>query len=179
MFLNIITPCTRLQNLNKIAASINIPKNSYRWIVVFDSHAIPQSIPEICEPYAIKIKGSVFGNGQRNYALNLVKQGHVYFNDDDTLLHSKLWEVISPLTQDFISFQQVYRDGKLRLKGDVISPNMIDSHNFIASIECIGKVRWELSRYDADGPFASNVYRQATTKVHLPITLSVYNALRS
>lgn len=29
MFLNIITPCTRPENLHKISESINIPKENY------------------------------------------------------------------------------------------------------------------------------------------------------
>ena len=90
MFLNIITPCSRPHNLQKIYESINIPKENYRWIIVFDAKDIPDNIPN-CEPYAIKVENSIVGNGQRNYALNLIKTGWIYFNDDDTTIHPKLW----------------------------------------------------------------------------------------
>lgn len=181
MFLNIITPCTRLDNLRKIAESINIPRQSYRWLVVCDMERLPEvtRLPEIAEAYAVKLRSSVSGNAQRNYALRLVKEGHIYFNDDDTTIHPKLWENVSSLTQDFISFQQVDKSGRLRLKGDVIKPGSIDSHNFIVSKKCVGNLQWDVPVYAADGFFATKCYRQATTKVYLPITLSIYNALRS
>jgi len=41
MFLNIITPSCRPENLHKISKSINIPRENYRWIVVFDLEEIP------------------------------------------------------------------------------------------------------------------------------------------
>ena len=68
MFLNIITPCSRPKNLYLIAESINIPKENYRWIVVFDADEIPDEIPDICEPYTVKVIGSISGNAQRNLA---------------------------------------------------------------------------------------------------------------
>ena len=54
MFLNIITPCSRPHLLHRIAESINIPKENYRWIVVFDAETIPDSIP-VCEAYFINV----------------------------------------------------------------------------------------------------------------------------
>ena len=36
MFLNIITPCSRPENLRIISESINIQKENYRWIFVYD-----------------------------------------------------------------------------------------------------------------------------------------------
>ena len=73
MFLNIITPCSRPQNLETISKSINIPRENYRWIVVFDLEEVPENIPENCEAYAIKDTKSTSGNAQRNYALDLVR----------------------------------------------------------------------------------------------------------
>ncbi len=68
--LNIITPCSRINNLQIISESINIPKENYRWIVVYDSLILPNSdlIPSNCEFYLHKDINSVFGNAQRNYA---------------------------------------------------------------------------------------------------------------
>ena len=77
MFLNIITPCSRPHFLHRIAESINIPKENYRWIVVFDSETIPTDIPE-CEAYCIKDVKSVCGNAQRNLAIDLVTEGWIF-----------------------------------------------------------------------------------------------------
>jgi len=178
MFLNIITPCSRPENLKVISESINIPSGSYRWLVVFDGLEIPNNTPDNCEAYCIKDQKSIYGNAQRNHALDLITEGHVYFNDDDTLIHSFLWDVIKDKEADFISFKQANKDGSLRLEGNQIYPNFIDSHNFITSIECINKTRWVLDRYDADAIFAMECYKNAKHSLYIPEVLSVYNYLK-
>ena len=179
MFLNIITPCSRPQNLEIISKSINIPRDQYRWIVVFDLLDKPENIPDNCEWYAIKDANSTSGNAQRNFALNLVTHGHIYFNDDDTVMHPDLWENIKNETdEDFISFKQANKDGTIRLEGINISVGYIDSHNFVTSVECVGDTRWVLNRYDADGVFAHECYQKAKNKSYINKVLSVYNTLR-
>jgi len=178
MFLNIITPCSRPQNLEVISKSINIPKENYRWIVVFDALKVLKNIPENCEAYAIKDFNSISGNAQRNFALNLITQGHIYFNDDDTIIHPNFWNSIKEYNIDFISFKQSEKNGNIRLEGNNISLGHIDSHNFVISIECMGDTRWILNRYDADGLFAFECYQKAKTKMYIPKILSIYNSLR-
>ena len=176
MYLNIITPCSRPQNLKLISESINIPKENYRWIVVFDGLEIPE-IPNNCEAYSIKDNNSIYGNAQRNYALDLITDGYVYFNDDDTIIHPELWDEIKDKENDFISFKQSNKDGSLRLEGNEIKPNFIDSHNFVASSKCIN-TRWVLDRYDADAFFAMECYKNAKESLYIPKILSVYNFLK-
>lgn len=178
MFLNIITPSCRPENLHIISKSINIPRDQYRWIVVFDLLEAPDNIPDNCEFYNIKDAKSTSGNAQRNFGLDLVTHGHIYFNDDDTIIQPNLWEEIKDLEEDFISFQQVNKDGSLRLEGKNISVGYIDSHNFVVSTECMGDTRWVLNRYDADGVFAHECYNKAATKLYIPKVLSVYNSLK-
>lgn len=178
MFLNIITPCTRPNNLFEIAKSINIPPEQYRWIVVFDANEIPADVPAECEPYAVKIEGSVYGNGQRNHAIDKVEKGHLYFNDDDTIIHPSLWHNISHLNVHFISFSQDWKNGSVRLKGDVIQVGNIDSHNFVVSKECVGDKRWTLDKYEADGIFARECFTDAASSVFIPSVLSTYNFLK-
>lgn len=185
MFLNIITPCSRPENLNIISESINIPKENYRWIVVCDSTKLPfpSMIPKNCEIYKYQHPQSISGNAQRNYALDLITEGHVYINDDDTTIHPNLWENIKYLNHDLISFSQEYKDGRLRLKGNILEVCHIDSHNFIASKNIIKSHRWILNKYDADGHFASLLNKiydhyDKYTKIFIDETLSVYNSLK-
>ena len=179
MFLNIITPCSRPQNLDVISKSINIPRDQYRWIVVFDLLEVPANIPDNCEAYAIKDVNSTSGNAQRNFALDLVTHGHIYFNDDDTIIQPNLWdEIKNEDVVDFISFKQVEKDGSLRLEGLNVSVGTIDSHNFVVSTECMGNTRWVLNRYDADGVFAHECYKKAHNKMYIPKILSVYKSLK-
>lgn len=180
MFLNIITPCSRPENLHKISQSINIPKQNYRWIVVFDFDELPDKnlIPNNCETYLFKDVESIAGHGQRNFAIDLVKEGYIYSNDDDTTLHPDLWENIKDLNNDFISFKQTDKLGNLRLEGDKIMLNHIDSHNFIFSKNICEEIRFNKGSYAADGYFAEECYKLSKTPIHLPIVLSVYNSLR-
>lgn len=180
MFLTIITPVTRYGNLFFIERSLDIiPKSQRLWICVFDSNYIPKNIPSSCEAYICKDPASKMGNAQRNFALDLITEGHVYFNDDDTMLHHLLWNKIQNLDDhDFIHFSQINKDGSLRLKGDKILLNQVDSHNFIVSRELIGDTRWVLDRYDADGIFAEECYKKSVLPIFIPKVLSIYNALR-
>jgi hypothetical protein len=181
MFLNIITPCSRPQNLKVISESI--PKDC-RWIVVFDGTELQdvpdtelQDLPDNCEAYYLKDVNSIYGNAQRNFALNLVTEGHIYFNDDDTIIHPDLWNEVKDKDADFISFKQSNKDGSLRLEGIEILPNFIDSHNFIVSAKCVN-TRWVLDRYDADAYFAMDCYKNAKQSLYIPKVLSVYNSLK-
>jgi hypothetical protein len=179
MFINIITPCSRPQNLHKIADSINIPKENYRWIVVCDSESLPDKdlIPNNCEIYTHKNPNSISGNSQRNFALDLISKGYVYFNDDDTLVHQDLWENIKDLDNDFITFYQLTKQGNIRLLGEV-KYQRIDSNNFLLSREIIGNTRWVLNRYEADGLFAIECYQKSKNPMVIKKPLSIYNQLR-
>jgi len=185
MFLNIITPCSRPENLKIISESINIPKENYRWIVVFDFDELPDKklIPSNCEAYLHKNLESVVGHSQRNFALDLIDNGHVYMNDDDTIIHPDLWENIKNLNQDFISFSQGFQNGDLRLSGDTIKVNHIDSHNFIVSNKLIDTDRWIINLYEADGHFATTLFEKISENsdfeyIFIPKILSLYNFLR-
>jgi len=179
MFINIITACSRPSNLIKISESINIPKENYRWIVVHDGLENPKGIkiPNNCEFYNHKDPKSSFGNSQKNYAIDLISEGYVYFNDDDTLIHPELWESIKDLENDFISFKQNDKRGNLRLKGDV-RYQKIDSHNFILTKELIGDTRWDSSKYEADGLFAVECFNKSKSYIKVDKVLSIYNQLR-
>lgn len=180
MYLNIITPCSRPENLLTISKSINIPVGNYRWIVVCDSETLPDNnlIPENCEIYNIKNAKSIFGNAQRNYAIDMVIKGHIYFNDDDTVLHPNLWDNIKDINVDFISFYQSFKNNTIRLKSDIIRIGTIDSHNFVISYNVAKDIRWALDKYEADGIFATNCYNKSESIAHIRKVLSIYNALK-
>lgn len=179
MFLNIVTPCSRPQNLHTIANSINIPRENYRWIVVFDGDLLPDSelIPNNCEIYTYTHPESRVGHYQRNFALDMIESGHVYFNDDDTIIHPELWQNISALNNDFITFNQNNKDGSARLHNRPVSVCNVDSHNFIFDVEISKGIRFT-NLYEGDGIFAQEVVTKSKSYVHLPIVLSVYNSLR-
>ena len=183
MFLNIITPSCRPGNLHRISQSINIPRENYRWIVVFDSEELPDPsfIPENCEAYAHKNPNSISGNSQRNFAIDMIEEGFVYFNDDDTTLHPELWDHVKDFdvnSTDILTFSQSFPDGSLRLDGRTIAVNHTDSHNFIVNRKIVKDTRWELDLYAADGVFAQTCALKSKNGFYIPKVLSIYNTLR-
>jgi hypothetical protein len=182
--LNIITPCNRPQNLKLIEQSINIPDKYYEWIVVFDREKIPTDyyIPQKCKTYAYTQNGSVVGHAQRNFALDTIDSGYIYFNDDDTLIHPHLWENVSDILlsskHDFISFDQANKDNTLRLVGSNIQINHIDSHNFIVKQNICKNIKFYIDKYNADGYFATDCYALSNNPIYISKILSIYNALR-
>jgi hypothetical protein len=179
MFLNIITPCSRPENLHRISQSINIPLENYRWIVIFDSSELPESdfIPNNCETYCYQDSKSCFGHQQRNFALGLIDKGHIYSNDDDTILHKDLWDNIKDLDNDFITFNQVTKEGNHRLINQRVGVGSVDSHNFIFDKEISKHLRF-INDYCADGIFAVMCYEKSKTPIHIDKILSIYNFLR-
>jgi len=179
MFLNIITPCSRPKNLHKIAASINIPRDNYRWIVVFDAEEPPEKdlIPDNCEWYCYKDPKSVFGNAQRNLALDKVTEGYIYFNDDDTTIHPELWENIKDCEEDMILFKQIDQQGTMRI--GKLDFDHIDSHTFVVSHKIIGDTRWKNDIYWADGVFARECAKKKKSLKKIDKVLSLYNSLRT
>ena len=135
-------------------------------------------LPLNCEPHLYREKGSVVGHAQRNYALNIIDDGYIYFNDDDTSIHPELWETIKNCNSDFISFIQLNKNGTTRLVGKVIDVRKIDSHNFIISRNTVGVSKFFIDKYDADGYFAKECYNKSLTKTHFNKPLSIYNLLR-
>jgi hypothetical protein len=189
MFINIITPCSRPYNLKAISESIknHLPEGSYRWITVCDSIWLPKAdlIPDNCEIYNTSNYLSRCGNAQRNYAIDLVKDGYLYFNDDDTEIHPDLWENVKDLTEDFILFQQTYADSdKIRNDAEHVAVYKIDSHNFLVNHKVVGDIRWELNKPDrtgldvADGLFAVAVFSKSQTIKKIFKPLAKYNTLR-
>lgn len=180
MFINIITPCSRPSNLKLIEDSINIPKENYRWIIVFDSESVPNDIyvPKYCEICSIKDHNSTVGNSQRNYGMDLVKDGYVYFLDDDTTIHPELWENIKDLNDDFIHYGQSFINGTVRLNGNNVSLYNIDTNCFVVKYDICKNIRWIIGKYTADGIFAEECYKNSKTKKFINKILSYYNTLR-
>jgi hypothetical protein len=89
-----------------------------------------------------------------------------------------LWENIKDFNFDFISFNQLLKNGNPRLKSGLVSVGDIDSHNFIVSNHIVKETRFIVGRYDADGHFATECYKKSIIILYINKFLSIYNSLR-
>ena len=173
MKITIITPLWRPENLAWVAQSI---PQGFRWIVVF-GYSIPRKgLPENGEYYAIATNG---GLEKRNLGIDIVKDGHICFLDDDTILHPDFSNLLNMSADyDFIHFNQIFPNGKKRI-GGVVKRNHIDVGNFVVSRQIVGDIRmirgpWQ----NADGRFAEKCFSRAKKPIYLNKNLSIYNALK-
>ena len=179
MLINLVTPCSRPENLAAIAKSINIPPENYRWIVVFDAPTLPDiELPNNAELYAHQQDESISGNAQRNYALALINDGYVMMLDDDTTLHSDLWSSVKGYTSDIICWKQDNKDGTHRVDAGKFALNHIDSGSFMVKRPVIGDTQWSVAVYGADGLYAVEVFTKSTSQQSVDKYLSTYNYLR-
>lgn len=179
MFINIVTPCSRPENLKAIAESINIPAENYRWIVVHDADEFPDiEMPKEAEHHLYREQGSIAGHAQRNFANRLIADGYVLQIDDDTILHPNFWEVVKDCEEDIVSWAQTWANGEHRLAAGNYWVGGIDSGSFMVKRSVIGDLQWQVSRYDADGLFAQQVVARTKSQRRIERYLSYYNYLR-
>lgn len=185
MIINIVTPCSRPENLIEMSKSINIPDERYRWIVVFDAEAVPDiDLPKNVIALAVKDKDGISGNPQRNYAIDFIasnpihKDEYLLFFDDDTILHPNFWESVKDCEEDIVSWKQSWADGSHRLYAGEYSIGAIDSGSFMVKRSIIGDLKWQKEKYDADGYFAEQIITKAKTNKEIDKYLSYYNYLR-
>ena len=178
-FINIVTPCSRPENLKAIAESINIPSGNYRWIVVHDADEFPDmETTKQAEQHLYREEGSIAGHAQRNFANRLISDGYVLQLDDDTILHPDFWGSVKNSEEDLVSWAQLTAQGHPRLPAGRFLVGAIDSGSFMVKRSVIGDLQWDASRYDADGYFAQQVVARTTSQRKIERYLSYYNYLR-
>lgn len=176
--INIITPCSRPENLHTISKSINIPKEQYKWIVVFDMDDCPKEyIPTNCVFLYHKDINSKSGNAQRNIGIDLIDDGYVFFLDDDTILHPDLWDNIKDATEDIIIFNQL-KKGEQRFDSIRFQHGFIDTGCAVIKSSLIGDTRWSLDKYEADYYFLQDMNNKKETIKYIPLCISYYNYIQ-
>lgn len=195
MDLHIITPCSRPQNLSRIADSIILAAAQssgtdlfLHWWIIFDAPQVGK-VPVCSFIRALAISSfsgegnaqiGVSGNVQRNFAIDRIESGFVYFLDDDTVMHARLLETFEKHKTN-MAFHQNFADGKHRLDTGPqnMKPCCVDSGQVILKRETIGNHRWNPWDYCADGHFIEACYQSDPKSfLFVPKVLSIYNALR-
>ena len=182
--LTIITPCCRPENLSQLFDSLDFDKLD-RWLIVHDSDE-PRKLfthEKIVEIHHRSPPDGRAGHSQRNAGLECVKDGLIYFLDDDTVIHPDFWK-ISPIFDDqhFYTFDQQRWDEFVPNPGDTFRGNepklmKMDSAQYVVPRHMCGK--FIENDYRADGFFIEEVgIRNHLSHVYIPIVACYYNYLR-
>lgn len=187
--LSIITPCVLPNNLGEILTSIVKSKkqNSIKidWYIIFDSKKTKTTSVDLHGPDWLNIKQfshtspGISGNPQRNYALNLINNGLVYFLDDDNILHPNYIDVILKTTKDDCKVCILSQQDIGWMKRIIrVERGCIDTAQITISRDLIGGIRWEINDYCADSIFIKTLalkHRDYCIKLQQPI--AYYNRL--
>jgi hypothetical protein len=119
------------------------------------------------------------GHPQRNFGLTLVEDGHIYFLDDDNIIHPEFWKIINLLDSNkFYTFDQIRDKNGNILRGDSIKVNSIDTAMLIVHKKHIKNTKWIEDKYNADGYFICDIYNNNTNShIYINSTYCYYNFL--
>ena len=192
--INIITPVTRVANLDAIYKSLQNQPIDIKWWVVFDPNA-QYGIQHICENRLLSVSGlevvcilsektnNVGGYSHRNVVLDkLNSEDWVFCLDDDTILHPNLLPYLKDM--DLFSrfsgviFAQSYKSGAIKLNVDenLIKVCHVDTGSIVFKMDIVGSKRFAEGHYVADGYFIEELYAQNKDKFTLRnVPLSYYN----
>lgn len=187
---HIITPTTRPENLFEISKSL---KSEYPivWHVVRDfsirknTTVIDWELPanvmlrQFMSPYT-----AVAGHGHRNFVIDYVldqfsEDDFIYSVDDDNILHPDFLPQLYSITTPAMTCEQIHKNGKERLKANIVILNHIDTAQVAFKASLLKGLRYDVTRYDADGAFIEELYSRDPSQftiVNKP--LSYYNYLR-
>lgn len=175
--LNIVTPCTRPENLDTIYKSINFEKVKI-WYIIYDVRKVVYkkrfSHPKIIE-LACTDEGTV-GHQIRNMAINMIPYGLIYFLDDDNQIHPSFWDLDIKCNKIY-TFNMQYSDGRI-LKGDVPAPNKIDTAQYVFDVNLVHNLQFDSFNYQADGCFIQQLCKDNLKNwQYVDKCMACYNAL--
>jgi glycosyltransferase involved in cell wall biosynthesis len=178
MIINILTRCTRPQNLLTISKTIFTDLFQINWYILFDTNRVKDIdaslLMELTNLGAkIKfLKGESNGLGMNmiNNILDEICDGWVYILDDDNIIHPEFYntldEFIDDKTYGVLVFNQKV-DGKDFSKLDIreakpenVKVGSIDSAQFLIHIGDYGDTQRFNNSYTADGELVEKLFEE-------------------
>jgi len=180
--INIVTPTTRVENLQTIAKSL-AGYRRIRWWVVLDVTA-PEISEKIGVPMNVEMKiikskeNAVAGHLHRNYVIEQLHPHDWFYSvDDDNILHSGFMYELED-GREAVVVAQEWKDGSRRLHANIPRMGVIDTAQFAIRKSLIGNVRFQ-NVYEGDGLFIEEIYKLHPDKfTFIDKALSYYNYLR-
>jgi hypothetical protein len=162
----IVTPCSRPENLEKLRKSIQFDNDHFQyWIIIYDTRYMPfikryENEAKIME-FECKDDG-VVGHQIRNMALReIVREGLIYFLDDDTILHPYFWTIVNNFRPEIniYTFNLLYQNGTI-LYGNNPTIRNIDTCQFIFHKKAAKNYAFTVDDYCGDGLFIQTLYQE-------------------
>jgi predicted O-methyltransferase YrrM len=181
--LTIITPCSRPENLPAMRTSIEPGRALFEidWIIVFDGGRIDV---EGARTFSVIDPESKAGYAQRNYGIEKVIDGWVYFLDDDNIIHPDFFANLSRAIGLYPRARGAIVTQDLGLGVRNAAPNRvnigeIDLAQYVLRRDLIGSLRFRMNDYSADGAMIMGLFwGQPHEFIIDRQPLSYYNRLR-
>jgi hypothetical protein len=201
VILNIITACSRPENLPRIATALAHPAPfEVKWWVSVDAGVDRGETPAI-KPWPgewprgltlalwLSTHRGTWGGAQRNDCLDQIEDRSewVWHLDDDNLPHPRFWEVASQAIADHpkatgLIFHQQRFDGWPPGPTGILPNDQsqgVDTAQFLFRRSAIGNIRWRTDRYDHDRLFFEAVAAANPGQiVRIDEVCTYHNALR-
>ncbi len=187
MNINIITPCTRPENLQAIYESFNFDF-TFWWIVFDISHdgliekykSQESQMKDLPKVNFLYVKGGIWGNLQRNTPLQSIPDGFCYFLDDDNVIHPSFGNRLSDIHEEenklIYIFEQQVSPNKVKIIR--IRPKHIDLAQYITH-RSLFDIKIFPECHDADYYFIKHFWNTRRDDCCLiPEVLCYYNKLR-
>jgi glycosyltransferase involved in cell wall biosynthesis len=163
--ISIITPCCRPENLRLLSLSIDFSQID-RWYIIYDTREGRKYTKQFdlnSKVIELECSEGISGNPQRNLGLKLVRDGFVYFLDDDNIIHPEFWKLTKTMDPSkFYTFDQLRPDhlGPV-FKGNNPVPCAIDTAMYVCPRKLIGDIIWNNEKWNiADGLFIEDIYKK-------------------
>jgi glycosyltransferase involved in cell wall biosynthesis len=194
MKLNIITRCTRLQHLLTIKDSVfQYPEADVTWHILFDTSVLKDIEFDLLQKlqnnktifYFIEGKEDDLLYPQSMSVVKTIKEGYVYYLDDDNILHPDFIPVISQIAKEskiYVVDQFVDKKDFTGLEYRIASPENtryqgIDMAQMLIHFSVFTRYEF-IGDYAADGHFAEKIYKENPSWFeYINQTLSYYNYL--
>lgn len=179
----IITPCTRIYNLERMRQSI--PKEC-TWVISFDNKVKdpPQVEGAIClhSPFT-----GGYGNPNRNYAIDHLKDSlkdddWLYILDDDNIIHPDWYDGVKDHldSNSMIHWGQcLYNDVHRSDAPEIPKSGNVDTAQYMVRWSIAKDIRFHDVYYEADGFYADDCLKAAGSSLRIEKDLCYFNYLRS
>ena len=177
--ITIVTPCSRIDNLATVKESINLDKIN-AWYIVYDCRKVSFKKHFEGDPKIIELEWTdegCAGHPNRNVALDVIKEGLVYFLDDDNLIHPDFWNTEFKLGKVY-TFNQLRnkRNGEI-LSGSTPQPGSIDMAQCVFDVSLLKGQKFKADAYDADGILIKELCAEKSNWEFIDKVLCYYNFL--